>query len=139
MRTPPSLAQVLQLAQELSPTDQLQLIARLAPQISAAFEEPRPGEETTEQVPLSAEDYRVALQRAAQPLADHRTSTVEAVLSDWRSRHAGTPGSVQFTSAWARLAPHLGAVDGGYATGADNERIDADLARAYADTHDQDA
>jgi hypothetical protein len=35
----------------------------------------------------------------------------------------------------ARLRRHFGAVDLGHPTSADNAQIDADLARAYADTH----
>ncbi len=34
-----------------------------------------------------------------------------------------------------RFESHFGKVDLGHPTGADNERIDADLARAYADSH----
>ncbi len=39
-------------------------------------------------------------------------------------------------AARARFERHLGEVDLGNATGADNERIDADLAREYADSHE---
>lgn len=35
-----------------------------------------------------------------------------------------------------RLEDQFGAVDLGHATGADNAAIDADLARAYAETHE---
>lgn len=35
-----------------------------------------------------------------------------------------------------QFARHFGAIDLGHATGADNESIDADLARAYAGTHE---
>jgi hypothetical protein len=35
-----------------------------------------------------------------------------------------------------RLRRHFGAVNLGAPTGTDNTRIDADLARAYADTHE---
>lgn len=38
-----------------------------------------------------------------------------------------------------RLRRHFGAVDLGKPTGIDNEGIDADLARAYGDTHAQEA
>lgn len=34
-----------------------------------------------------------------------------------------------------RLRRHFGAVNLGHPTGADNAEIDADLARAYADSH----
>jgi antitoxin YefM len=39
-------------------------------------------------------------------------------------------------AARERFESHLGEVDLGYATGVDNEQIDAELARAYADTHE---
>lgn len=37
-----------------------------------------------------------------------------------------------------RLIRHAGAVNLGYPTGADNERIDADLAREYDSPHEED-
>ena len=39
-------------------------------------------------------------------------------------------------AAIERFRHHIGAVDLGAATGADNESIDADLVREYADTHE---
>lgn len=39
-------------------------------------------------------------------------------------------------AAWAEFLSLAGAADLGYATGTDNEQIDADLAREYASTHD---
>lgn len=39
-------------------------------------------------------------------------------------------------AARERFERHFGEVDLGYATGADNEQIDADLAREYAATHE---
>ena len=41
--------------------------------------------------------------------------------------------------AMARLMRHAGAVNLGYPTGADNESIDADLAREYSSTHQEEA
>lgn len=41
-------------------------------------------------------------------------------------------------AARERFERHFGAVNLGHATGTDNEAIDADLARAYADNHDED-
>jgi hypothetical protein len=40
-------------------------------------------------------------------------------------------------AARARFERHFGEVDLGNATGADNEQIDADLAREYADAHEE--
>ena len=36
-----------------------------------------------------------------------------------------------------KVRRHFGAVDLGYPTGTDNEKIDADLAKEYADTHEE--
>jgi len=38
-----------------------------------------------------------------------------------------------------RLRRHFGAIDLGHPTGADNESIDADLAREYSSSHEQEA
>ncbi len=46
-----------------------------------------------------------------------------------------TDGAKQ--AAQERFEDHFGAVDLGCPTGVDNEQIDADLARAYADNHEQ--
>ncbi len=43
----------------------------------------------------------------------------------------------ELQAARERFERHFGAVSLGYATGADNESIDADLAREYADTHEE--
>lgn len=40
-------------------------------------------------------------------------------------------------AARERFEQHFGEVDLGYATGVDNEQIDADLAREYANTHEE--
>jgi len=40
-------------------------------------------------------------------------------------------------AARARFERHFGAVNLGHPTGVDNEAIDADLAREYADTHEE--
>lgn len=43
----------------------------------------------------------------------------------------------QFVLRDEKLRRHFGAVDLGAPTGIDNRRIDADLAQAYADTHQE--
>ena len=40
-------------------------------------------------------------------------------------------------AARERFERHFGEIDLGNATGVDNEQIDADLAREYADTHEE--
>ena len=49
--------------------------------------------------------------------------------------HARQPETEQ-QAARERFERHFGAVDLGYPTGADNEQIDADLAREYVATHE---
>ena len=44
-----------------------------------------------------------------------------------------------YAEAMDRLMRHAGAIQLGYPTGADNERIDADLAREYDSPHEEDA
>ena len=39
-------------------------------------------------------------------------------------------------AAWEQLQQHCGAVSLGHPTGAENESIDADLAREYGSTHE---
>ena len=55
--------------------------------------------------------------------------------------HTGKSAGVQRTAAEQqaareRFAQHFGAVDRADAIGADNEQIDADLAREYTDAHE---
>ena len=57
-------------------------------------------------------------------------------IPDWqRVRAQRTEEEKQ--AARARFERHFGEVDLGYATGVDNEQIDADLAREYANTHEE--
>jgi hypothetical protein len=61
-------------------------------------------------------------------------------------QHFGAPGGAgvgrrptteaEKKAARERFERHFGAVNLGHATGADNEGIDADLARAYGDSHE---
>lgn len=46
------------------------------------------------------------------------------------------PTAAEQQAARVRFERHIGAVDLADAIGADNEHIDADLAREYADTHE---
>jgi predicted transcriptional regulator len=56
-------------------------------------------------------------------------------VRDWQSaRTQRTEAEKQV--ARDRFERHFGEVDLGYATGVDNEQIDADLAREYAATHE---
>ena len=52
-----------------------------------------------------------------------------------QARRKENKGELQ--AARERLEKHFGSVDLGYATGIDNEEIDADLEREYANIHEQ--
>ena len=54
-----------------------------------------------------------------------------------RPQQRGEPmNDTEKQAARERFERHFGAVNLGYASGTDNEAIDADLARAYSDTHE---
>jgi hypothetical protein len=74
---------------------------------------------------------RPAAEVAAEALEQH-FGTADRVSG---SVHAATEAQKQ--AARERFERHFGAVNLGHATGADNEGIDADLARAYADSHEE--
>jgi len=66
----------------------------------------------------------------ALPFKEH-----EAVRVTIESALTGPASSSQRTADLARILAHAGAVDLGKPTGADNESIDADLAREYGSSH----
>lgn len=49
---------------------------------------------------------------------------------------SAAPTEKEWDEAKEQLSRHIGAVDLGYPTGADNESIDRDLAREYGDSHE---
>lgn len=57
-------------------------------------------------------------------------------VGDWQIMRA-QPTEAEKQAARERFERHFGEVDLGHATGAVNEQIDADLAREYADTHEE--
>lgn len=75
---------------------------------------------------------------AAQSPAEFAAEALEQRFGDPdRTRGHETPASeVETQAVRLRFERHLGAVNLGYATGVDNEAIDAELARAYADEHE---
>ena len=82
-----------------------------------------------------------ALYEAFQNMAAKYGRSLEAVALEWLAQHTPRP-RVQLTEAeskdaWARLQRHSGAVSLGHPTPMDNASIEADLARAYEDTHEQ--
>ena len=92
-------------------------------------------------VELSDAAY-AALERHAREAAKSPTELAAAALEQRFSAPDGSGERGQPTpeadsrAARERFERHFGAVNLGYATGADNESIDADLARAYADSHE---
>ena len=76
-----------------------------------------------------------------QQLAPQLGRTSEELVTEWLARYGSqsTPplSEEERKAAWERLQRHCGAVSLGHATGADNESIDADLAREYGRTHEQ--
>jgi hypothetical protein len=82
-----------------------------------------------------------ALQRTAHASAKSPEELAAAALEQ-QFGNAGGPAAqaplspdVQALEARQRFERHFGAIHLGYPTGADNQGIDADLARAYADGH----
>ncbi len=90
---------------------------------------------------LSDEVYD-AIQRHAEAIGTSPTR----VAATWLERWFGGAGGLQDPrsrrteaekqAARERFEGHFGAVNLGYPTGADNESIDADLAREHTDPHE---
>jgi hypothetical protein len=64
----------------------------------------------------------------------------EAIALEWLARQAPRPpspgGNADREAALSRLMRHAGAADLSRPTGADNDSIDADLAREYSSSHE---
>jgi predicted transcriptional regulator len=92
-------------------------------------------------VQLSDTVYATLHQRAkeinASP-ADLAAAALEQQFGDAKQRRGGTPvtSDAERQAARERFQRHIGAVAIGHAAGADNDAIDADLAREYADRHE---
>ena len=85
-----------------------------------------------------------SLQRHAITSAQSPSEAAAAALEQCFGISKATPTSslpmseADKQAARQRFERHFGAVNLGYATGTDNEGIDADLARTYSDTHEED-
>lgn len=83
-----------------------------------------------------------ALQRQARAAAQSLAEVAAAALEEQFGARQGmlpaepATGDAEMQAARQRFEQHFGAVDLGCPTGVDNEGIDADLARAYADQHE---
>jgi len=80
------------------------------------------------------------LYRAFEHTAARDGRPVKAVAVEWLAAHEPKPSPTltedESQAAWERLLRHAGSVESGDPHSADNERIDADLAREYANDHE---
>lgn len=78
---------------------------------------------------------------AAQQMAAKYGRTTEEMILEWLARHRPKPrpqlSEEESRAAMERLLRHAGAANSGDPRSADNERIDADLAREYGSTHEE--
>lgn len=74
-------------------------------------------------------------------IAEKDGRTVEACVMEFMVKYGPKPRpkltEEESKTAWERLQRHMGAVNSGDPHSADNERIDADLAKEYGSTHDE--
>jgi len=77
-----------------------------------------------------------------QRIAPQMGKTTEEMAAEWQAQFTPKPRpqltEAEWQAARERLQRHAGAASLGYPTGADNESIDADLAREYGSTHEED-
>ena len=90
-------------------------------------------------IKLSGEAYG-ALRRAAEAVGTSPARLAATSLEQQFGAQPSHPPSTEAEKqdARERFERHFGEVDLGYATGVDNEGIDADLASAYADDAEED-
>lgn len=83
------------------------------------------------------------LYEAFQQMATRYGRTTEEVALEWLAKHAPKPrprlSEEALKAARERFERHFGTWDSGDPHSADNERIDADLAREYGDAHEEEA
>src|SRR5262245_20307858 len=106
----------------------------LTAQISLTEQEQQTLQIIAQQAGTSQEEL---LRKAVQQLiADfQRPSVLHQPMQVKRKRRRRSEAAKQ--RARERFEGHLGALNLGYATGVDNEQIDADLAQAYLATHEE--
>ncbi len=94
------------------------------------------------------ETLQVIAQQAGMTQAELLHKAVQRLITEFQSppsssqllqmkRKRRQRGEAAKQRARERFERHVGALNLGYATGADNEQIDADLARAYMATHEE--
>ncbi|MGH9834635.1 MAG: hypothetical protein ACREBD_01695 [Blastocatellia bacterium] len=76
-----------------------------------------------------------------QEVAPRMGKTIEELAAEWVAKYSPKLrpqlSEEERKTAMDRLLRHAGAASLGYATGADNESIDADLAREYGSSHEE--
>lgn len=81
------------------------------------------------------------LYQAFEQIAERDGRSVDAVALEWLAKEASRPkpplSEAERRAARQRLLRHAGAANSGDPHSADNDRIDEDLAREYANTHDE--
>lgn len=90
-------------------------------------------DEAYEALRREAEETGMSPARVAADTLEQRFSLLSRLRAD-KKRHS----EAERQAARERFEGHFGAVNLGYATGADNESIDLDLAREYMDPHEDD-
>lgn len=81
-----------------------------------------------------SDDIFAAIQKQADAAGTSPARLVSKILEQ---QYCSKPESeADLHDARQRFENHFGKVNLGYPTGIDNEKIDEDLASAYADTHD---
>lgn len=91
--------------------------------------------ELSDDVYAAIERQAVAAQTSpASLIATSLAQQFRSVGNARQRRHERSEAELQ--AARERFERHFGAVDLGYATGIDNEDIDADLVREYVDPHE---
>jgi hypothetical protein len=74
--------------------------------------------------------------RLLEPLKIKRKSRAIVTVLDDDTAEGFEPTDDESTRAEERFARHIGSVSSGNPRSADNEQIDADLAREYSNSHD---
>ena len=81
-------------------------------------------------------DIQEIYRQTILPLSQQERLQLAALIINDLSRRPPTDNQDALPKRKGGIRELFGSVSLGYATGADNESIDADLARAYADNHE---
>jgi hypothetical protein len=137
------------IAQEASATGRTpaEIIVQRLRGHAASQQEPVREAETADALPQSSgpitdEDVQAAFTAVAQRIAAQTGRPSEEIVAEIRANLQSKPrpplSEAERQAAWEQLMRYCGAVDSGDPHSADNERIDADLAREYGRGLDED-